>query len=99
MNDNVIRVENLVKYFDGRGVLDGISLNVPRGCIYGLLGRNGAGMGAKSEHKRNFESGIITDGKAIVAKIMERFDGIRRGTHCLQCKRKKFCADYKDILA
>jgi ABC-2 type transport system ATP-binding protein len=23
--------------------LDGISLNVPRGCIYGLLGRNGAG--------------------------------------------------------
>jgi ABC-2 type transport system ATP-binding protein len=43
MNDNVIKVENLVKYFDGRCVLDGISFNVPRGCIYGLLGRNGAG--------------------------------------------------------
>ncbi len=43
MNQNVIRVENLVKYFDGRCVLDGINLNVPQGCIYGLLGRNGAG--------------------------------------------------------
>jgi ABC-2 type transport system ATP-binding protein len=43
MNNNVIKVESLVKYFDGRCVLDGISFNVPRGCIYGLLGRNGAG--------------------------------------------------------
>ena len=43
MNDNPIVVENLVKYYDGRCVLDGISLTVPRGCIYGLLGRNGSG--------------------------------------------------------
>ncbi len=43
MNDNVINVENLVKYFDGRCVLDGINLKVPQGCIYGLLGRNGIG--------------------------------------------------------
>jgi ABC-2 type transport system ATP-binding protein len=43
MNDNVIKVENIVKYFDGRCVLDGINFTVPRGCIYGLLGRNGAG--------------------------------------------------------
>jgi len=43
MGDNVIVVENLVKYFDGRCVLDGISFSVPAGCIYGLLGRNGAG--------------------------------------------------------
>ncbi len=43
MNDDAIVVENLVKYFDGRCVLDGIHLSVPRGCIYGLLGRNGAG--------------------------------------------------------
>ncbi len=43
MDENVIKVENLVKYFDGRCVLNGINLNVPRGCIYGLLGRNGSG--------------------------------------------------------
>jgi len=65
----------------------------------GSANLTGAGMGAKSEHKRNFESGIITDDKVLVGKIMEQFDGIWRGTHCPQCKRKEFCADYKDILA
>jgi len=43
MNDNPIVIEDLVKYYEGRCVLDGISLKVPRGCIYGLLGRNGSG--------------------------------------------------------
>jgi ABC-2 type transport system ATP-binding protein len=43
MNDSPIVVENLVKYYEGRCVLDGVSLRVPRGCIYGLLGRNGCG--------------------------------------------------------
>ena len=43
MNDNPIVIEDLVKYYDGRCVLDGVSLAVPRGCIYGLLGRNGSG--------------------------------------------------------
>jgi ABC-2 type transport system ATP-binding protein len=43
MNDDPIVIENLVKYYDGRCVLDGIDLKVPRGCIYGLLGRNGSG--------------------------------------------------------
>ena len=43
MNDNPIVVENLVKYYEGRCVLDGVSFTVPRGCIYGLLGRNGCG--------------------------------------------------------
>jgi len=65
----------------------------------GSANLTGAGMGAKSEHKRNFESGIITDDVAIVGKVMEQFDNIWRGTHCPPCKRKKFCADYKDILA
>ena len=43
MDEDVIKIENLVKYFDGRCVLDGINLKVPQGCIYGLLGRNAAG--------------------------------------------------------
>ena len=65
----------------------------------GSANLTGAGMGAKSEHKRNFEAGIITDEERIVGKVMEQFDNIWRGTHCGPCRRKKFCADYKDILA
>ena len=64
----------------------------------GSANLTGAGMGAKSEHKRNFEAGIITNDKTIVGKIMEQFDNIWIGTHCRACKRKEFCADYKDIL-
>ncbi|UCG56688.1 MAG: ABC transporter ATP-binding protein [Phycisphaerales bacterium] len=43
MAQNVVEIVNLVKYYDGRCVLDGIDLKVPQGCIYGLLGRNGSG--------------------------------------------------------
>ena len=43
MTDDAVKIENLVKYYDGRCILDGIDLKVPQGCIYGLLGRNGIG--------------------------------------------------------
>jgi len=43
MSDEAIKIEGLVKYYDGRCILDGIDLEVPAGCIYGLLGRNGIG--------------------------------------------------------
>ena len=64
----------------------------------GSANLTGAGMGAKSAGRRNFEAGIITDDKKIVSKIMEQFDKIWRGEHCRQCKRKQFCADYKELL-
>ena len=65
----------------------------------GSANLTGAGMGAKSENKRNFESGIITDEEKIITKIMDQFDNIWMGNHCRRCGRKGFCADYKDILA
>ena len=39
----MIKVENVTKYFDDFKVLDGISMHVRRGTIYGLIGPNGAG--------------------------------------------------------
>ena len=65
----------------------------------GSANLTGAGMGAKSIDKRNFEAGIITDDKKIVGKIMDQYDTIWRGEYCRECKRKKFCADYKDMLS
>jgi phosphatidylserine/phosphatidylglycerophosphate/cardiolipin synthase-like enzyme len=64
----------------------------------GSANLTGAGMGAKSAGRRNFEAGIITDDKGLIGKIMEQFDRIWRGEHCRDCKRKEFCADYKDVL-
>jgi phosphatidylserine/phosphatidylglycerophosphate/cardiolipin synthase-like enzyme len=65
----------------------------------GSANLTGAGMGAKSENKRNFEAGVITDERTIVDRAIEQFDSIWRGAHCAPCKRKSFCADYKDLLA
>jgi ABC-type Na+ transport system ATPase subunit NatA len=43
MDDDAIRTCRLTKYYGGRKVVDTLDLRVPRGTVYGLLGRNGAG--------------------------------------------------------
>jgi len=43
MSDLAISSEQLTKTYGGIRAVRGISLNVPRGAIYGFLGRNGAG--------------------------------------------------------
>ena len=43
MNDTVIRTDGLTKRYGHVLAVDGLSLDVPRGRIYGLLGPNGSG--------------------------------------------------------
>jgi len=43
MNDAVVRVDNITKRFSGHTAVRNLSLEVPRGIIFGLLGPNGAG--------------------------------------------------------
>ncbi len=43
MNDLAIHTEGLVKSFGKTRAVDGLNLKVPRGSVYGFLGRNGAG--------------------------------------------------------
>lgn len=59
----------------------------------GSANLTGAGMGAKSSNKRNFEAGIITTEKILVGEIMGQFDEIWSGLHCKGCRRKEYCAD------
>lgn len=39
----MIEMKDVVKKFDGFAALDGVSLAVPKGAVYGLVGPNGAG--------------------------------------------------------
>lgn len=43
MTDYAIDVAGLTKVYNGRAVVDGITLRVPRGKIFGFLGPNGSG--------------------------------------------------------
>ncbi len=46
----MIEVKNVVKSFDGFKALDGLTMNVPDGSIYGLVGPNGAGKSTIIRH-------------------------------------------------
>jgi ABC-2 type transport system ATP-binding protein len=91
MSDTVIKIENLVKYFDGRCVLDGINLNVPNGCIYGLLGRNGTGkttiirilLGLDSP-TRGGTSLLGTDSAKLSAKLHGRIGYVAEAHNLIQ---------------
>lgn len=64
-----IETKNLVKTFNGRNVVDGVSLHVEKGQVVGLLGPNGAGKTTSFYMIVGIEkptTGIITvDGKDI----------------------------------
>ena len=48
--DYVLRTENLQKHFRRCKALDGLTMTVPRGSIYGLVGPNGAGKSTLLRH-------------------------------------------------
>jgi len=62
-------------------------------AFLGSANLTGAGMGAKSEHRRNFESGIVTTDPELIDAVMTQFDDIWMGACCDACQRKEFCSD------
>ncbi len=63
----------------------------------GSANLTGAGLGAKSDNRRNFEAGFVTDDRQMVGRIMAQFDDLWMGKHCLECKRKKYCTEHQDM--
>ena len=60
---------------------------------FGSANLTGAGMGAKSGRKRNFENGVLTDAPELITPLEEQFDAVWRGDFCSDCGRKDFCSD------
>ena len=59
----------------------------------GSANLTGSGIGMKSDNKRNFEAGILTDDSEIVEQAMNQFDEVWIGKHCNACKRRDYCSD------
>ena len=62
-------------------------------AYFGSANLTGAGLGAKSDNRRNFENGVLTDDPSLVEPLCEQFDSVWRGACCVACGRKAFCGD------
>ena len=65
----MIELKEVVKSLDGFRALDGLSLHVPRGSVYGLVGPNGAGKTTAIKHIAGIlraDSGeVLVDGEGV----------------------------------
>ena len=65
----MIKVNNLVKTFDGFRALDGLTMTVQPGSIYGLVGPNGAGKSTLLRHitgvYRPDSGSVLVDGREV----------------------------------
>jgi ABC-2 type transport system ATP-binding protein len=65
----MVEVKNVVKIFDGFRALDGLTMTVPKGSIYGLVGPNGAGKSTILRHVtgvyRQDAGQVLVDGEAV----------------------------------
>ena len=65
----MIQVNNVVKTFDGFRALDGLTMRVEKGSIYGLVGPNGAGKSTILRHitgaYRPDSGSILVDGQPV----------------------------------
>ena len=65
----MIQVKNVVKSFEGFRALDGLTMTVPHGAVYGLVGPNGAGKSTIIRHLAGIyrqDSGeVLLDGQPV----------------------------------
>jgi len=62
-----------------------------RRMYLGSANLTGAGLGAKSPRRRNFEAGIWTDEVALIDPVLDMLDAIWTGRRCEDCGRKEYC--------
>ena len=59
----------------------------------GSANLTGAGMGAKSDQRRNFEAGFVTEDRDHVRELMNYMDQFFVGDFCEKCQRRDVCPE------
>ena len=59
----------------------------------GSANLTGAGLGAKSDRRRNFEAGVLTRETGEIRRIMDYFDALWMGAGCDDCGLKGECEE------
>jgi len=68
-------------------IIDGVQ------AFVGSANLTGAGMGSKSENRRNFEAGFLFDDKSHIKQLMTWIDDLYLGEYCHDCQRREYCPD------
>jgi len=80
--DSIIEVRDLVKKFDGRAVLNGVNVGIPRGKITVIMGGSGCGKSTFLRHliglHQPTSGDILFEGKNIAKMDRNGMDGVRR---------------------
>lgn len=89
----MIEVKDVVKTFDGFRALDGVTMTVPRGAVYGLVGPNGAGKSTLIRHLTGIyrpDSGAIDiDGQPVYETRPSRRASPTSRTTCSISRRRR----------
>ena len=73
MSDTPISVEHLTVRYGSRLAVDDVTLGVPRGSVYGLLGRNGAGKSSLIRCLRNSAGSLSNAQLAMLVSFSLRY--------------------------
>lgn len=68
-------------------------------CYLGSANWTGAGLGAKGEHRRNFELGVLTEDEDVIDQVQAMYEAIWSGQLCKACKlRNSGCEAPLDLI-
>ena len=64
-----------------------------RWMYLGSANLTGAGLGAKSARRRNFEAGVWTDETNLIDPVADMLDRVWNGVECGDCGRREHCPE------
>ena len=64
-----------------------------RTMYLGSANLTGAGLGAKSALRRNFETGVWTDDPSLIDPVLDMLETVWSGGYCEKCGRKEHCPE------
>jgi ABC-2 type transport system ATP-binding protein len=102
MPESVVETRNLTRYFGPKCVVRALNLTVPRGCVFGFLGRNGAGKTTTIrmllgllDPTRGSATVLGQDSQNLPPEVRARIGYLAEGHHAYSWMRVAECGQFQ----